>query len=88
MARHGKPDIFNTDQGSQFTGSTFTERTDKGAGGNATAFCVAIADADLKYATRSCGCTELPPKRAHDVKACARTHRTRAETAELEDGRR
>jgi hypothetical protein len=33
MARHGKPDIFNTDQGSQFTGSTFTERTDKGAGG-------------------------------------------------------
>jgi putative transposase len=24
MARHGKPDIFNTDQGSQFTGSTFT----------------------------------------------------------------
>jgi hypothetical protein len=24
LARHGKPDIFNTDQGSQFTGSTFT----------------------------------------------------------------
>ena len=24
MARHGKPDIFNTDQGSQFTGSAFT----------------------------------------------------------------
>jgi hypothetical protein len=23
-ARHGKPDIFNTDQGSQFTGSAFT----------------------------------------------------------------
>ena len=23
MARHGKPDIFNTDQGSQFTGSAF-----------------------------------------------------------------
>ena len=24
MARHGKPDIFNTDQGSQYTGSAFT----------------------------------------------------------------
>lgn len=24
MARHGKPEIFNTDQGSQFTGSSFT----------------------------------------------------------------
>ncbi|MGB6922431.1 MAG: IS3 family transposase [Methyloceanibacter sp.] len=24
LARHGKPDIFNTDQGRQFTGSTFT----------------------------------------------------------------
>jgi putative transposase len=24
MAHHGKPEIFNTDQGSQFTGSTFT----------------------------------------------------------------
>jgi len=24
LARHGKPDIFNTDQGSQFTGSAFT----------------------------------------------------------------
>ena len=24
MAHHGKPDIFNTDQGSQFTGSAFT----------------------------------------------------------------
>ena len=24
LARHGKPDIFNTDQGSQFTGTTFT----------------------------------------------------------------
>ena len=24
MARHGKPDIFNTDQGSQFTGTAFT----------------------------------------------------------------
>ena len=24
LARHGKPDIFNTDQGSQFTGATFT----------------------------------------------------------------
>ncbi len=24
LARHGKPDIFNTDQGSQFTGSSFT----------------------------------------------------------------
>ncbi|WP_334386903.1 IS3 family transposase [Bradyrhizobium sp. AZCC 2262] len=24
MARHGKPDIFNTDQGSQFTGAAFT----------------------------------------------------------------
>jgi transposase InsO family protein len=24
LARHGKPDIFNTDQGSQFTGVTFT----------------------------------------------------------------
>jgi putative transposase len=24
LARHGKPDIFNTDQGSQFTGSLFT----------------------------------------------------------------
>jgi putative transposase len=24
MARHGKPDIFNTDQGSQFTGSALT----------------------------------------------------------------
>jgi putative transposase len=24
LARHGKPDIFNTDQGSQFTGSDFT----------------------------------------------------------------
>ena len=24
LARHGKPEIFNTDQGSQFTGSTFT----------------------------------------------------------------
>jgi putative transposase len=24
LARHGKPDIFNTDQGSQFTGQTFT----------------------------------------------------------------
>ena len=24
MARHGKPDIFNTDQGSQFTGEAFT----------------------------------------------------------------
>ena len=24
LARHGKPDIFNTDQGSQFTGSVFT----------------------------------------------------------------
>src|SRR5437868_9716797 len=24
MARHGKPDIFNTDQGSQFTGQAFT----------------------------------------------------------------
>src|SRR3981081_4093526 len=24
LSRHGKPDIFNTDQGSQFTGSTFT----------------------------------------------------------------
>src|SRR6202049_1496270 len=26
VARHGKPDIFNTDQGSQFTGSAFTRR--------------------------------------------------------------
>ena len=24
LARHGKPDIFNTDQGSQFAGSAFT----------------------------------------------------------------
>jgi putative transposase len=24
LARHGKPDIFNTDQGSQFTGVAFT----------------------------------------------------------------
>src|SRR5271169_3850836 len=24
VARHGKPDIFNTDQGSQFTGGAFT----------------------------------------------------------------
>jgi putative transposase len=24
MARHGKPDIFNTDQGSQFTSAAFT----------------------------------------------------------------
>jgi putative transposase len=24
MARHGKPDVFNTDQGSQFTGAAFT----------------------------------------------------------------
>ena len=24
LARHGKPDMFNTDQGSQFTGTTFT----------------------------------------------------------------
>ena len=24
LARHGKPDIFDTDQGSQFTGSAFT----------------------------------------------------------------
>jgi putative transposase len=24
LARHGKPDIFNTDQGSQFTGAAFT----------------------------------------------------------------
>ena len=24
MARHGKPEIFKTDQGSQFTGATFT----------------------------------------------------------------
>src|SRR5437588_12011758 len=24
MARYGKPEIFNTDQGSQFTGQTFT----------------------------------------------------------------
>jgi transposase InsO family protein len=24
MARHGKPEILNTDQGSQFTGSAFT----------------------------------------------------------------
>jgi len=26
LARHGKPDIFNTDQGSQFTGSAFNRR--------------------------------------------------------------
>jgi hypothetical protein len=25
LARHGKPDIFNTDQGSQFTGQAFTQ---------------------------------------------------------------
>ena len=25
LARHGKPDIFNTDQGSQFTGAAFTD---------------------------------------------------------------
>jgi transposase InsO family protein len=24
LVRHGKPDIFNTDQGSQFTGAAFT----------------------------------------------------------------
>ena len=24
LARHGKPEIFNTDQGSQFTGAAFT----------------------------------------------------------------
>jgi putative transposase len=24
LARYGKPDIFNTDQGSQFTGAAFT----------------------------------------------------------------
>jgi transposase InsO family protein len=24
LTRHGKPDIFNTDQGSQFTGAAFT----------------------------------------------------------------
>lgn len=24
LARHGKPEIFNTDQGSQFTGTVFT----------------------------------------------------------------
>jgi putative transposase len=24
LARHGKPDIFNTDRGSQFTGFAFT----------------------------------------------------------------
>ena len=24
LAKHGKPEIFNTDQGSQFTGTTFT----------------------------------------------------------------
>ena len=24
MARHGKPEVFNTDQGSQFTGWAFT----------------------------------------------------------------
>jgi putative transposase len=26
LARHGKPEIFNTDQGSQFTSLAFTER--------------------------------------------------------------
>ncbi len=26
MARHGKPEIFNTDQGSQFTSVAFTAR--------------------------------------------------------------
>jgi putative transposase len=31
LARHGKPDIFNTDQGSQFTGAAFTSAlADKG----------------------------------------------------------
>ena len=25
LARYGKPEIFNTDQGSQFTGQTFTD---------------------------------------------------------------
>ena len=25
LARHGKPDMFNTDQGSQFTGAAFTD---------------------------------------------------------------
>ena len=29
LARHGKPDIFNTDQGSQFTGTTFTDMLNK-----------------------------------------------------------
>src|SRR5271166_2045885 len=26
LARHGKPEVFNTDRGSQFTGSAFTAR--------------------------------------------------------------
>jgi putative transposase len=31
LARHGRPEIFNTDQGSQFTGSAFTSAlTDNG----------------------------------------------------------
>jgi putative transposase len=25
LARHGKPEVFNTDQGSQFTGAAFTD---------------------------------------------------------------
>ena len=29
LARHGTPEIFNTDQGSQFTGFAFTERLRK-----------------------------------------------------------
>ncbi len=29
LARHGKPDIFNTDQGSQFTGSAFIDVPDR-----------------------------------------------------------
>ena len=30
IARHGRPEIFNTDQGSQFTGGDFTGRLEKG----------------------------------------------------------
>ena len=30
MARYGKPDIFNTDQGSQFTSFAFTEHVERG----------------------------------------------------------
>src|SRR5580692_2090005 len=56
LARYGKPEIFNTDQGSQFTGQTFTGAlAGSGAASNTRRCICAPTTASAKLVLRSAG---------------------------------